>query len=82
MDILCTFFFLLCFWSLPFTNCGCSSEGLMLKLKTPLLWPPHSKSGLIGEDPDAWRDWGHEEKGTTEDEMPGWHHRLDGHEFE
>ena len=41
-----------------------------------------AKSGLIGKDSDAGRDWGQEEKGTTEDEMAGWHHRLDGHEFE
>ena len=43
---------------------------------------PHTKSWLIGKDSDAGRDWGQEEKGTTEDEMAGWHHRLDGHEFE
>ena len=49
--------------------------------ETPILWPPHAKSGLIGKDPDAGRDWGQEEKGTTEDEMAGWHHQLDGHEF-
>ena len=48
--------------------------------ETPILWPPHVKSRLIGKDPDAGRDWG-QEKGTTEDEMAGWHHRLDGHEF-
>ena len=48
--------------------------------ETPILWPPHAKSWLIGKDPDAGRDWGQEEKGTTEDEMAGWHHRLDGHE--
>ena len=54
----------------------------MLKLKTPILWPPHVKSCLIGKDSDAGRDWGQEEKGTTEDEMAGWHHRLNGHEFE
>ena len=47
--------------------------------ETPILWPPHVKSWLIA---DAGRDWGQEEKGTTEDEMAGWHHRLDGHEFE
>jgi len=52
------------------------------KAETPVLWPPHAKSWLIGKDPDAERDWGKEEKGTTEDEMAGWHHRLDGHEFE
>ena len=50
--------------------------------ETPVLWPPHAKSWLIGKDSDAGRDWGQEEKGTTEDEMAGWHHRLDGHEFE
>ena len=44
-------------------------------------WPPHVKNWLIGRDPDAGRDWGQEEKGTTEDEMAGWHHGLDGHEF-
>ena len=49
--------------------------------ETPILWPPHAKSWLIGKDPDAGRDWGQEEKGTTEDEMAGWHHQLDGHEF-
>ena len=50
--------------------------------ETPILWPPHAKSWLIGKDPDAGRDWGQEEKATTEDEMAGWHHQLDGHEFE
>ena len=50
--------------------------------ETPILWPPHAKSWLIGKDPDAGRDWGQEEKGTTEDKMVGWHHRLDGHGFE
>ena len=48
---------------------------------TPVLRPPHVKSWLIGKDSDAGRDWG-QEKGTTEDEMAGWHHWLDGHEFE
>jgi len=48
----------------------------------PVLWPPHAKSWLNGKDSDAGRDWGQEEKGTTEDEMAGWHHRLDGREFE
>ena len=42
--------------------------------ETPVLWPPDVKSQLIGEDPDVGRDWGQEEKGTTEDEMAGWHH--------
>ena len=48
------------------------------KAETPVLWPPHAKSWLIGKDSDAGRDRGQEEKGTTEDEMAGWHHRLDG----
>ena len=52
------------------------------KAETPILWPPHAKSWLIGEDPDAGRYWRQEEKGTTEDEMAGWHHQLDGCEFE
>ena len=50
--------------------------------ETPTLWPPHAKIWLIGKDPDAGRDWGQEEKGTTEDEMAGWRHQLDGHELE
>ena len=50
--------------------------------ETPILWPPHAKSWLIGKDSDAGRDWGQEEKGTTEDEMAGWHHGLDGRESE
>ena len=52
------------------------------KAETPILWPPDAKSWLTGKDPDAGKDWGQEEKGMTEDEMAGWHHRLDGHEFE
>ena len=48
------------------------------KAETPVLWPPHVKSWLIGKHSDAGRDWGQEEKGTTEDEMAGWHHWLDG----
>ena len=56
---------------------GCSEA----EAETPILWPPHAKSWLIGKDPEAGRDWGQEEKGTTQDEMAGWHHRLDGHEF-
>ena len=59
---------------------GCSLEGLMLKLK--LLWPLDAKSWLIRKDPDAGKDWGQEEKGTTEDEMVGWHHQLNEHGFE
>ena len=52
------------------------------KAKTPVLWPPHAKSWLIGKDSHAGRDWGQEEKGMTEDEMAGWHHWLDGRESE
>ena len=51
------------------------------KAETPVLWPPHVKSWLTGKDSGAGRDWGQEEKGTTEDEMSGWHHRLDGLDF-
>ena len=50
--------------------------------ETPVLWPPDAKSGLIGKDSDPGRDWGQEEKGTTEDEMAGWYHQLNGREFE
>jgi len=50
------------------------------KAETPVLWPPHVKSWLIGKDSDAGRVWGQEEKGTTEDEMAGWHHWLDRRE--
>ena len=50
--------------------------------ETPIIWPPDVKSQLIGKDSDAERDWGQEEKGTTEDEMARWHHQLYGHEFE
>jgi len=49
--------------------------------EAPMLWSPDVKNWLIGKDPDAWKDW-RQEKGTTEDKMVGWHHRLDGHEFE
>ena len=52
------------------------------KVETPIPLPPHAKSWLIGKDSDAGRDWGQEEKGTTEDEMAGWHHWLDGREPE
>ena len=53
-----------------------------VKAETPVLWPPHEKSWLIGKDSDAGRDWGQEEKGMTKDEMAGWHHGLDGCESE
>ena len=52
------------------------------KAETPILWPPDEKSWLIGNDPEAGQDWRWEEKGETENEMVGWHHRLNAHEFE
>ena len=55
--------------------------GTDVEAETLIFWPPHAKRWLIWKDPDAGRDWGPEEKGTTEDEMVGWHHRLDGHGF-
>ena len=56
---------------------GSDAEG-----EAPILWSPDVKNWLIRKDPDAGEDWRQEEKGTTEDEMVGWHHRLDEHEFE
>ena len=53
-----------------------------VEAETSVLWPSDVKNWLIGKDPNAGKDWRQEEKGTTEDEMVGWHHRLDGHEFE
>ena len=53
-----------------------------VEAETPILWPTDAKSWLIWKDPDAGKDWGQEEKRTTEDEMVGWHHRLNGHRFE
>ena len=50
--------------------------------ETPILWPSDANSWLTGKDPDTGRDWGQEEKGTTEGEIAGWHHQLNGHEFE
>ena len=52
-----------------------------VEAETPIIWPPDTKSWLIGKDPDVGKDWRREEKGTTEDEMVGWHHGLNGHEF-
>ena len=51
------------------------------RAETPILQPPHAKSWLTGKDPDAGRDWGQDEKRMTKDEMAGWHHHLNGHEF-
>ena len=50
--------------------------------ETPTLWPPDAKNWLVGKDPDAGKDWGQEEKGEAEDDIVGWHHWLNGHEFE
>ena len=59
-----------------------SIERISAEAEMPVLWPPDVKDWLIGKDPDVGKDWRQEEKGTTEDEMVGWHHRLSGHEFE
>ena len=59
-----------------------SVERTDVEAETPILWPPDAKNWLLGKHPDAGKDWSQEEKGTTEDEMVGWHHRLNGHEFE
>ena len=60
-----------------------SLEGLTdAEAETPILWSPDAKNWLIGKDPDAGKDWRREEKGITEDEMVGWHHWLNGHEFD
>ena len=53
-----------------------------VEAETPILWPSDVKNWLLGKDPDAGKDWRQEEKGMTEDEMVGWHHQLNGHEFE
>ena len=53
-----------------------------VEVETPILWPPDAKNRLTRKHPDAGKDWRREEKGTAEDEIVGWHHRLDGHEFE
>ena len=58
-----------------------SLEGLTLK-QAPIFWPPDAKIQFIGKDPNAGKDWRQEEKGMTEDKMVGWHHQLNGHEFE
>ena len=63
-------------------NSAYSLEGLMLKLRLEYFGPLMQRVYSLEKTPDAGRDWGQEEKGTTEDEMVGWHHRLDGHEFE
>ena len=62
----------------PWTSTGRTDAAA----EAPILWPPNVNSQLIEKDPDAAKDWGQEEKRTTEDEMVGWHHRVSGHEFE
>ena len=57
------------------------TESTDAEAETPILWPPDAKNWLIWKDPDARKDWRQEEKGTTEDEMVGWHHRLNEHRF-
>ena len=57
-------------------------EGTDADAEAPILWPPDVKNWLLGKDPDAGRDWGQEEKGTTEDEMAGWHHQFNRYEFQ
>ena len=57
-------------------------ERTNVEAETPILWPSNANSRLIGKDSDVGRDWGQEEKWTTEDEMAGWHHHIDAHEFE
>ena len=77
-----------------FLNCGIGEDSweslglwgdpigrIDVEAETPILWPPDAKSWLIGRDPDAGKDWGQEKKGTTEDEMIGWPHWLNGHGF-
>ena len=59
-----------------------SSIFIDVEAETPVLWPPDGKSWLIWKDPDAGKDWRQVEKGVIEDRMVGWHHRLNGHEFE
>ena len=53
-----------------------------VEAETPILWPPDAKTWFLGKDPDAGKDWRQEEEGTTEDEIVGWHHQLEGHGFE
>ena len=65
-------------WNQPWIFIGRTGA----EAEAPIVWPPDVKSWLIGNDPDAGKDWGQEEKGTTEDEMVGWHPQLNGHEFE
>ena len=70
-------------WTLPKGNQSWIFIGKTnAEVETPILWTSDAKNWLLGKDPDAGKDWRQEEKGMTEDEMVGWHHWLDGHEFE
>ena len=69
-------------YTLKVISPGCSLEGLMLRLKRQYFGHLMRRADSLEKNPDAGRHWGQEEKGTTEDEMAGWHHQLDGHEFE
>ena len=64
-------------WNKPWEFIGKTA----VEAETPILWPPDVKSQLTGEGSDAGKDWRQEEKEVTEDEMVGWHHQLNGHEF-
>ena len=73
-------------WDFPGKSTGVGCHFLLqgrtfFEAETPILWPPDVKCWLVWKDPDAGKDWGQEEKGRTEDEVVGWHHRLDGHGF-
>ena len=57
-------------------------ESTNIEAEAPILWPLDAKSQVVGKDPDAGKDWAQEEKGTIEDEIVGWYHRLNGHKFE
>ena len=71
------------YWPTHFTDVSKLNIGRTdAETEAPILWPPDAKNWLTGKDPVAGKDWRWEEKGKTEDEMVGWHHQLDGHEFE
>ena len=65
----------------PFSPKG-NQPWIFTEAEAPILWPPDAKNQIIGKDSDAGKNWRQEEKGTTEDDMVGWHHQLNGHEFE
>ena len=78
-------------WNIRSTNQSINPKGNQFwifigrtdeEAETPILWPPDAKNRLLGKDPNAGKDWRQKEKGMTKDEVVGWHHRHDGHEFE